>query len=136
MPEMNIERMKETIALLHRVHNKEGEFAKAKFDYSRWGYGTVHTCGMSACAGGYMTLHPPFVAEGLKPEAKGYLAPTFQNKSDEEALALFLGIAVYKARRIFMDLKSDQSQVTALDVANSLQELLDAEQLPREPETA
>jgi hypothetical protein len=131
---MHIERMKETIALLRRVHKRQAR-AKRKFNYRSWGgISEYWQCRTTACAGGEMALHKPFQKQGLRPNSNLNFTPVFaeghNHNFGETALAKFLGITHAQARMIFvnLDVKLDiwRSDVTAEHVADALQNLLDA----------
>lgn len=60
-------------------------------------------CGTSACAAGWLALHPKFQALGLKMGSSRLFgsAPTFRGKQDYEALGLLFGIGRYEAASMF-----------------------------------
>jgi hypothetical protein len=74
-----------------------------------------------------MTLHKPFNDQGLSHPHRS-LAPLFKGLLGEDALALFLGITNRQAEAGFVLLGNDsaKSEVTADDVANYLEKLLNA----------
>jgi hypothetical protein len=122
---MHHERLAEAIRVLKEVHEKN-----LAFDYTSWGKDS-HTCGTVACAGGYLTLHAPFNAQGLWPRQRYCLTPLYDDYTDVAALAEFFDIDFEDADDIFVTAykqssigKEDPTQVTALDIANLLQNLL------------
>lgn len=121
---MNRDLLEMAIAELKRVHE-----AQLDFDYGVWG--KDRSCGTVACAGGYLVLFKPFRDLGLGYVAKDDLTPTFGGIEGDEALARFFGISIAKAESAFVFLEKELDKVledvTALDVANKLQEYLDAD---------
>jgi hypothetical protein len=124
---MNYERLAEAIRVLKEVHEKN-----LAFDYTDWGevYDS-HTCETVACAGGYLTLHAPFNAQGLWSSHRYYLTPLYGDYIGVSALAKFFDISFKDADAIFVFAHKQSSigkecpqQVTALDIANLLQNLL------------
>jgi len=137
---MNHKRLIEAIQVLKDVHEKN-----LAFNYSYWGRrdkDTIssekvqHTCNTEACAGGYLALHPPFNAQGLVPLALNNLTPVLKYHTGCEvqgtdALAKFFDIGFTNARRIFVNAahyfpdRPSYQKITALDIAELLQKLLD-----------
>jgi hypothetical protein len=131
--------MKETIALLNRVHEEKKEFS-----FGDWGRVTLDPttkehCGTRACAAGYMALHKPFQEQGLLPSSLTYLVPTFYGFKGTWALAAFLDISRRYAMDIFVHGYSPGyilnyrhiQEVTAKDIAILLQTLLDSGHAPK-----
>jgi hypothetical protein len=123
---MNFERVRETIHLLHRVTDH-----KLPFDYTGYGHTTPgQSCATVACAAGYMTLHKPFQEQGFRPESLLVLSPCYAGLVGYAALAAFLDIPPMVAKSVFIHLGTyigkDSRKVTATDVANFLQDLYDA----------
>ncbi len=125
---MHHERLIEAIRVLKEVHEKN-----LAFDYTDWGeVSDSHTCETVACAGGYLALHKPFNKQGLRPKQRFCLTPLYGNDIGVGALAKFFDIAYKDADDIFVNAhtqssidKEDAEEVTALDIANLLQNLLD-----------
>lgn len=125
---MNIDRMKEAIAVLRKVQFHEGELDNRRFDYSIW------RCGTAACAGGFLCLHQPFIDQGLLMFNN---VPLYEDESGASALGLFLDLDQEQATNAFLDmdcvlslkhnLRVAVTDVTAGDVADYLQTLLDEE---------
>ena len=123
---MNIERMEETIKLLRNT--------ELEFDYSEWG--SVEDCGTAACAGGLMTLYPPFRAQGLYHDERN-LQPRYEDADGfiwrgAYALAVFLDIDEEDAENAFIDLDcmlgKNCNEITANDVADFLELLIKEEE--------
>jgi hypothetical protein len=127
---MHYDRLIEAISVLKEVHEKN-----LAFDYTNWGKVTdSHTCGTVACAGGYLTLHAPFNAQGLWPNKRECLTPLYGDYVGIGALAKFFDIDHEDTIAIFATAhrqssigKEDREQITALDIANLLQNLLTAQ---------
>jgi hypothetical protein len=127
---MHHERLIEAIKVLKEVYEKN-----LAFDYTDWGEASdSHTCETVACAGGYLALHKPFNKQGLRPKQRFCLTPLYGDYIGIGALAKFFDIDHEDADDIFVNAHTQSSvdkegpeQVTALDIANLLQNLLTAQ---------
>jgi len=125
---MRVDRIKETIKLLRNASS-----VLNTFDYSCWGE-RINSCDTVACAGGLMTLYPPFNARGLY-HVYGSFAPMYDTKDQTfygvTALEVFLELTEEQATTAFCSLHAhlgkSMAAITADDVADYLESLLEEE---------
>ncbi len=92
-----------------------------KFDYRSW------HCGTTACAGGFLAVHPAFRARGLVTNDL-LLSPRFHREDGINALALFFDVSCRIATYWFIlagkDCGKPRGDVPPQDVANAMRAYL------------
>jgi hypothetical protein len=129
---INRENITDAVATLRRVQiqteNDDGPFS---FYMDTWGWS--NECGTTACAGGWIAIDPVHNAKGLKATSLNSLQPIYKDRNGlihlgSDALASYFGLPKRDTRSIFVhECWGDKELITAADVADALQSILDAD---------